>query len=182
MERILALRELQPEAPLVMPDDPPAAEWPRDGSIRFESVRMRYRAGTPLVLKGLSFAMRPGERVGVCGRTGAGKSSLLAALFRLVEIEGGSHLFALSVTTCSDVSSCRCYLHRQCGHQHFGGFHSQEKSLDYSTRSCSLLRNSEIKLRSSRTDLIRAPVGHDRHGTEQCLRVPHNIVADPLST
>ncbi|KAJ8108032.1 hypothetical protein OPT61_g8455 [Boeremia exigua] len=64
--------------------------WPEHGEIVFENVEMRYRAGLPLVLKGLSMHVRAGERIGVVGRTGAGKSSIMSALFRLQELAGGS--------------------------------------------------------------------------------------------
>ncbi|KAF6252647.1 hypothetical protein COO60DRAFT_1704183 [Scenedesmus sp. NREL 46B-D3] len=64
----------------------PAAE----GHIEFRDVNLRYRPGLPLVLRGLSFTVEPGWKVGVVGRTGAGKSSLIGALFRLTEIESGS--------------------------------------------------------------------------------------------
>jgi ATP-binding cassette subfamily C (CFTR/MRP) protein 1 len=50
---------------------------------------LRYRPELPLVLKGISFKVRPGEKVGILGRTGAGKSSVTQALFRMVEICGG---------------------------------------------------------------------------------------------
>ncbi|KAF6252401.1 P-loop containing nucleoside triphosphate hydrolase protein [Scenedesmus sp. NREL 46B-D3] len=63
----------------------PAAE----GHIEFRDVNLRYRPGLPLVLRGLSFTVEPGWKVGVVGRTGAGKSSLIGALFRLTEIESG---------------------------------------------------------------------------------------------
>ncbi len=55
----------------------------------FASLLNRYRPGLPLVLRGLSFKVDPGFKVGVVGRTGAGKSSLIGALFRLMEIESG---------------------------------------------------------------------------------------------
>ena len=64
--------------------------WPEHGEIIFENVEMRYRAGLPLVLKGLSMHVRAGERIGVVGRTGAGKSSIMSALFRLQELSAGS--------------------------------------------------------------------------------------------
>ncbi len=60
------------------------------GEIVFSNVHMRYRPGLPLVLKGISLHIRPGERIGIVGRTGAGKSSILSTLFRLVEVSGGS--------------------------------------------------------------------------------------------
>jgi ATP-binding cassette subfamily C (CFTR/MRP) protein 1 len=63
--------------------------WPQTGSIVFENVAMRYREGLPLVLHGISLTIRAREKVGVVGRTGAGKSSLALALFRLVELTSG---------------------------------------------------------------------------------------------
>ena len=66
--------------------------WPELGEIQFRKVCLRYREGVPLALNSLTFAIPPGKSCGVVGRTGAGKSSLTAALFRLVEIESG-HIF-----------------------------------------------------------------------------------------
>ncbi|GMF18732.1 unnamed protein product [Phytophthora lilii] len=63
-----------------------AADWPRSGAVVFENVSMRYRDDLPLVLKNVSFAVKSGEKVGICGRTGSGKSSLMSVLFRVVEI------------------------------------------------------------------------------------------------
>lgn len=63
--------------------------WPEKGEIIFDNVEMRYRAGLPLVLQGLSMHIRGGERIGIVGRTGAGKSSIMSTLFRLVELSGG---------------------------------------------------------------------------------------------
>jgi len=59
------------------------------GKITFSNVKMAYREGLPLVLKEVSFEINPGEKVGIVGRTGAGKSSLLQAMFRVVELEDG---------------------------------------------------------------------------------------------
>lgn len=64
--------------------------WPEHGEIIFDNVEMRYRDGLPLVLKGLSMHVRAGERIGVVGRTGAGKSTIMSTLFRLQELSGGS--------------------------------------------------------------------------------------------
>ncbi|KAH9476201.1 ABC-type transporter cicA [Psilocybe cubensis] len=88
VERVLHYSELEPEGDLTTPNDPPPS-WPSEGGIRFEDVELAYREGLPLVLKGISFQIKPGEKVGIIGRTGAGKSSLLQALFRTVELKGG---------------------------------------------------------------------------------------------
>lgn len=63
--------------------------WPAKGELVFDNVSMRYRDGLPLSLDSVSFCLNPGTRCGVVGRTGSGKTSLTAALFRLVEIESG---------------------------------------------------------------------------------------------
>jgi ABC-type multidrug transport system fused ATPase/permease subunit len=65
------------------------AEWPARGEIVCKDVELRYRDG-PLVLKGLSFNVTGAEKIGVAGRTGSGKSSLMIGLFRIQELAGGS--------------------------------------------------------------------------------------------
>ncbi|KAH6611162.1 abc transporter family [Trichoderma cornu-damae] len=80
--------ELEEEAPLHTVDVPQS--WPEKGEIVFDNVEMRYRENLPLVLKGLSIHIKGGERIGIVGRTGAGKSSIMSTLFRLIEISGGS--------------------------------------------------------------------------------------------
>jgi len=62
-----------------------SSDWPKEGRIVLDNLRMRYRSDTPLVLRGLNVSIAPGERIGVVGRTGSGKSSLLLTLLRLVE-------------------------------------------------------------------------------------------------
>ncbi|CAE6409408.1 unnamed protein product [Rhizoctonia solani] len=89
VERIVHYRNLEQEPPATLPDDPPQ-EWPQQGGIKFRNVALRYRDSLPLVLDGLTFDVRPGERVGIVGRTGAGKSSLLTALFRIAPLSGGT--------------------------------------------------------------------------------------------
>ena len=80
--------ELDEEPPLHMKDIPDS--WPQRGEIVFNDVYMRYRNGLPLVLQGLNVTVAGGERIGIVGRTGAGKSSIMSTLFRLVELSGGS--------------------------------------------------------------------------------------------
>ena len=60
-------------------------EWPESGSLTLSNLQMRYRTETPLVLKGLNVSIGAGERIGVVGRTGSGKSSMLLVLMRIVE-------------------------------------------------------------------------------------------------
>lgn len=80
--------ELDEEPPLHLKDVPDS--WPQKGEIVFNEVQMRYRDGLPLVLQGLNMTVAGGERIGIVGRTGAGKSSIMSTLFRLVELCGGS--------------------------------------------------------------------------------------------
>ena len=80
--------ELEEEAPLHTVEI--RKSWPESGEIIFDNVQMRYRENLPLVLSGLSMHVKGGERIGVVGRTGAGKSSIMSTLFRLVELSGGS--------------------------------------------------------------------------------------------
>jgi ATP-binding cassette, subfamily C (CFTR/MRP), member 1 len=77
------------EAPAILPSSRPPPDWPRAGCIKFEQVQLRYRPSLPLVLHGLSFEIGAGEKVGIVGRTGAGKSSIMVGLFRMVELSGG---------------------------------------------------------------------------------------------
>nr|ODN94507.1 ATP-binding cassette transporter YOR1 [Cryptococcus depauperatus CBS 7855] len=68
----------------------PPASWPSEGKIEFSKVCMRYRAELPDVLKGLTLNVGASEKIGVVGRTGAGKSSIMVALFRMSELSYGS--------------------------------------------------------------------------------------------
>ncbi|CAB4010093.1 multidrug resistance-associated 4-like [Paramuricea clavata] len=86
-ERILAYTEIKPEKGQEITVQPPK-EWPELSKIEFKNVSLRYYENGPKVLKDLSFQINPGEKIGVAGRTGAGKSSLVAALMRIGEIEG----------------------------------------------------------------------------------------------
>lgn len=89
-ERVLHYGALPMEDDPTLPSDPPVNEWPSEGLVEFKDVELRYRPELPLVLRGVSFTLKPGEKVGIIGRTGAGKSSIAQALFRTVELCGGS--------------------------------------------------------------------------------------------
>jgi ATP-binding cassette subfamily C (CFTR/MRP) protein 1 len=87
VERILYYSQNVESEPDEFTDkDPAPGTWPDKGAIELKHASMRYRDG-PLVLKNVSVKIKPGEKVGVCGRTGSGKSSLMVALFRISEIE-----------------------------------------------------------------------------------------------
>lgn len=93
-ERLLSYATIPQESPtrdgtIVTAGSSQFENWPEKGEIEFRGVNMRYREND-LVLKGLTFKVQGGSRVGVCGRTGAGKSSIMVALFRIVEVEAGN--------------------------------------------------------------------------------------------
>jgi len=90
VERVRHYGELPVEAAPLLPTDPKPEAWPTRGAVTFNKVELRYRDDLPLVLKGVSFSINAGEKVGIIGRTGAGKSSIVQALFRTVEPAGGS--------------------------------------------------------------------------------------------
>ncbi|XP_072883242.1 ATP-binding cassette sub-family C member 4 isoform X2 [Hemitrygon akajei] len=87
VERVLDYSELESEAAWES-RKPPPGDWPNQGSVTFENVNFGYSPDSEPVLKDLNLTIRPKEKVGLVGRTGAGKSSLISALFRLAEPEG----------------------------------------------------------------------------------------------
>ncbi|XP_069971116.1 ATP-binding cassette sub-family C member 3 [Penaeus vannamei] len=87
VERINEYLENEREADWTEADTPSA--WPDEGSVSFRNYQTRYRPGLDLVLKGITCSFRPAEKVGIVGRTGAGKSSLTLGLFRLIEAAAG---------------------------------------------------------------------------------------------
>ncbi|CAN6675143.1 metal resistance protein Ycf1p [Trichomonascus vanleenenianus] len=90
VERILEYSQLPSEAPEIIENSRPPAAWPTAGAIEFKDYSTRYRPELDLVLKGINLKIEPGEKIGIVGRTGAGKSSLTLALFRIIEAAGGS--------------------------------------------------------------------------------------------
>ena len=87
VERVMTYTQLEPEPGYTRNIHPPN-DWPRLGSIQLKNVSLRYYPGAPTVLNNLNFTIKAGEKVGIVGRTGAGKSSLAAALLRMPEPEG----------------------------------------------------------------------------------------------
>jgi ABC-type multidrug transport system fused ATPase/permease subunit len=89
VERVKEYIDVEQEAPAEIPETKPAANWPSQGSVQFIGYSTRYRSDLDFVLKNISFTIRASEKVGIVGRTGAGKSSLALALFRGLEAEEG---------------------------------------------------------------------------------------------
>jgi len=89
VERVNEYTRIGTEERLVS-EDPPDKEWPIKGDIQYKNVSVRYREGLPLVLTGIDMSISAGERIGIVGRTGAGKSSITLTLFRILELASGS--------------------------------------------------------------------------------------------
>ncbi|XP_069668825.1 probable multidrug resistance-associated protein lethal(2)03659 isoform X2 [Periplaneta americana] len=91
LERVLEYTTVESEPPLnSLPDKKPSENWPTQGAVMFKKAVLAYSKDGPPVLKKITFAVNPTEKVGIVGRTGAGKSSLISALFRLVDLSEGS--------------------------------------------------------------------------------------------
>ncbi|KAA1064369.1 hypothetical protein PGTUg99_020301 [Puccinia graminis f. sp. tritici] len=85
-ERVIEYTQLKSEGPWeTVEHHRPSSNWPEKGEIVYEGVECRYRDGLDLVLKGVDFKVQAQEKIGICGRTGAGKSTITLSLFRLIE-------------------------------------------------------------------------------------------------
>ncbi|KAJ2039269.1 Multidrug resistance-associated protein 1 [Coemansia sp. S3946] len=82
--------DLEPEGPYIVEDCRVPGEWPSSGNVEFKNLSVKYGASLDYALKNLNFTARPGEKIGIVGRTGAGKSTLAKAIFRLLNknVEG----------------------------------------------------------------------------------------------
>ncbi|KAF5304472.1 hypothetical protein FQA39_LY09668 [Lamprigera yunnana] len=97
VERIMQYTKLDKEGPFEsIPTKKPPRDWPQQGCIEFKNLTLSYIPGE-LVLNNLNFVIKSGEKVGIVGRTGAGKSSLIAALFKLAPTEGAIIIDDISI-------------------------------------------------------------------------------------
>lgn len=90
IERIYQYSQIPSEAPPLIEDFRPPPSWPVNGTIQLIDLKVRYKENLPLVLHGVSCTFPGGKKIGIVGRTGSGKSTLIQALFRLVEPAAGS--------------------------------------------------------------------------------------------
>ena len=93
IERVKHYSEIDTEAAFDETDDEqlvvPDESWPREGKIELIKCCARYRPELPLVCNDVSFVVNPRQKVGICGRTGSGKSTLMQMLFRILELDSG---------------------------------------------------------------------------------------------
>ena len=87
MERCYKYTKLTPEKNFILPEDKNLKEnnWPNFGKITFKNLSIKYRPNSEIVLKNLNFEIIPGEKIGICGRSGSGKSTICLSIFRLIE-------------------------------------------------------------------------------------------------
>ena len=90
VERVLEYSRLPSEAPEIIHRHRPPVSWPAKGELEFYNYSTRYREGLDLVLKNINLDIKSHEKIGIVGRTGAGKSSLTLALFRIIEPTTGN--------------------------------------------------------------------------------------------
>jgi ABC-type multidrug transport system fused ATPase/permease subunit len=85
VERLEQYMHIPNEAPEIIDSNRPPLTWPNVGKVEIYNLKVQYRPNTPLVLKGISCTFEGGHKIGIVGRTGSGKTTLISALFRLVE-------------------------------------------------------------------------------------------------
>ncbi|XP_074312426.1 ABC transporter C family member 8-like [Silene latifolia] len=100
VERIKQFMHIEAEPPAIVLQNRPPPSWPYKGKIELQELQIRYRPNAPLVLKGVTCIFKEGSRVGIVGRTGSGKTTLISALFRLVDPQSGRILIdGLDIST-----------------------------------------------------------------------------------
>ncbi|KAL6986359.1 Multidrug resistance-associated protein 7 [Sarracenia purpurea var. burkii] len=85
VERLEQYMHIPSEAPKTIEENRPMLNWPSIGKVEICDLKIRYRPNAPLVLRGISCTFEGGHNIGIVGRTGSGKTTLIGALFRLVE-------------------------------------------------------------------------------------------------
>ncbi|XP_042456213.1 ABC transporter C family member 10-like isoform X1 [Zingiber officinale] len=109
VERLDQYMHITSEAAETVEDNKPPVDWPVIGRVEIYDLKIRYRKEAPLVLCGISCTFEGGKKIGIVGRTGSGKTTLIGALFRLVEPEGGKiTIDDIDITTIGlhDLRSC----------------------------------------------------------------------------
>jgi ATP-binding cassette subfamily C (CFTR/MRP) protein 4 len=100
VERVLEYNNIEHESNLESaPDKKPPPSWPEAGKIEFVNIFLRYFPQDPPVLKNLSFTIQSKEKVGIVGRTGAGKSSLINAIFQLTDTQGSIIIDGINISS-----------------------------------------------------------------------------------
>uniref|UniRef100_M1A887 ABC-type xenobiotic transporter n=1 Tax=Solanum tuberosum TaxID=4113 RepID=M1A887_SOLTU len=89
VERLNQYMHIPSEPPEIVEENRPPVNWPTRGKVEIQDLLVRYREDTPFVLRGISCTIEGGQKIGIVGRTGSGKTTLIGALFRLVEPTGG---------------------------------------------------------------------------------------------
>ena len=107
VERVMAYSNLESEPGYKLKAFPPT-RWPRDGHVTFDNVSLTYYKGGPQVLRNLKFDITEKSKIGVAGRTGAGKSSLVAALLRMPDAQGGIIIDGVKISDINLQESRRC--------------------------------------------------------------------------
>lgn len=97
VERVLEYTEIKQESV----SGNKVNNWPVEGGVRYENVSLNYDSSKNPVLKSISFTIKPKQKIGIVGRTGAGKSSIISTLFRLYEYEGKIWIDGVDISTLS---------------------------------------------------------------------------------
>ncbi|PWZ07104.1 hypothetical protein Zm00014a_033428 [Zea mays] len=100
VERVHQYMDIPSEAAEIIEENRPAPDWPQVGRVDLKDLKIRYRQDAPLVLHGITCSFHGGDKIGIVGRTGSGKTTLIGALFRLVEPTGGKIIIdSIDITT-----------------------------------------------------------------------------------
>lgn len=101
VERVMEYINLRPESDVKCNEEkkPDLSDWAKQGEIEFNNLSLKYSVDSEPILKSLNLKIRSGEKIGICGRTGAGKSSIIQAIFRLAHNEGVIKINSVDIST-----------------------------------------------------------------------------------